>query len=449
MAKEFIEKNFDNMLSDLRTLVSFNSVNSDDAKPFGQANRDVLDAALKIMETYGLDVHNLDYYCGYGEIGEGEKVIGLLAHLDIVPAGEGWDSNPFTLTIKDNYAYGRGVSDDKGAVIASLYALKYLKETNYPLKKRVRLIVGCNEETGSQCIRHYVSKEGHIDFGFTPDGEFPGIFAEKGMISGRIKNVSSNFIRIDGGEANNIVCKKVVCEVPVDSYSESELSSFFKEHNIQYDILKSDRSIQITVYGKAAHASMPDYGVNAINYLMEGLYYAHFQDELVSYFHDKFALTNHGELLKLDELDDEYTNTSINIGVIHKVDNDIYANIDLRFPVTRSVAEVMPYLKNLDLGNNSFEVLSPVEPLFFDTNSPFIKALKKAYEDVTGDTKSEMLAIGGGTYAKAINNCIAFGCEFLGEDNHIHDANEKLNLDNFKKQVLVYIEAIKNLNEVE
>lgn len=446
--QEFVKENFDKMLADLAKLVSFNSVYSDDVKPFGQTNREVLDAALKMMEESGFDTHNLDYYCGYGEIGQGEKLIGILAHLDIVPAGEGWDSDPFTMTQKGDFVYGRGVSDDKGGVIAALYALKYLKETNYPFKKRVRLIVGCNEETGSKCIKHYVESQGHIDYGFTPDAEFPGIFAEKGMIGGKLKNVSSKIISIDGGEASNIVCKKVICEVPNASYDEGKLNQFFKEHGIDYQILKSDKSIQLTVYGQAAHASMPDLGKNAISYLMEGLYVAGFQDEFVAYYHDKFALTNHGELLKLDELKDEYTDTSINIGVIHKVENTILASVDMRFPVTRKSEEVLAYLSNLALGNNSFELESTHEPLFFKQDSPMIKALMGAYQKVTGDYQTQMMAIGGGTYAKAINNCIAFGCAFIDEDNHIHDANEKLNLESFAKQVLIYIEAIKNLNEI-
>ena len=447
--QNFIEKNLPAMLADLGKIVSYNSVFSTDELPFGKNNRAVLDTALNMMENYGLKTTNLDYYCGYGEVGQGEKLIGILAHLDVVPAGDGWNSNPFELTEKDGVLYGRGVSDDKGAVIASLYAIKYLIESGYKFNNRLRLIVGCNEETGSKCIEHYVEKEGHIDYGFTPDGDFPGIFAEKGMIGGRIHNISSKILKINGGEATNIVCKKVSCEVPTDSYDESDLDAFFKEHGIDYQILKSEKTIQITVFGKASHASLPDLGKNAINYLLEGLYVAGLQDEFVSYFHDKFALTNHGELLNLPELADEYTDTSINIGMIKKEGNEIIATVDMRFPVTRKSSEILACLSNLELGNNRFEIDSVVEPLFFDTTNPMIQALKKAYEDVTGDKESAMAAIGGGTYAKAINNCIAFGCEFRGDNNHIHDANECLKISDLVKQVEIYVEAIKNLDAIK
>ena len=151
--KEFLDKNIDNMKSDLAKLVSYNSVFAEDEEPFGSENRKVLDCAIGLMNEKGLKTTNLDYYCGYGETGQGDKLIGILAHLDIVPVGEGWDSDPFKMIEKDGYLFGRGVSDDKGAAVASMYALKYLMQENYPFKKRVRLILGCNEETGSLCIR--------------------------------------------------------------------------------------------------------------------------------------------------------------------------------------------------------------------------------------------------------------------------------------------------------
>lgn len=449
MIKEYLEKNKNKMIEDLSKLVSYNSVYCNDAKPFGQANKDVLDTTLQIMSGIGLKTENLDHYCGYGQMGEGEKTIGILAHLDIVPAGEGWDSDPFTLTIKDDVMYGRGVADDKGAVIASIYALKYLKETNYPLKKKVRLIVGCNEETGSECVRYYVKKEGHIDMGFTPDGNFPGIFAEKGMIGGYISSCNTKIIKITGGEASNVVCKKVTVELPCDSYDESILNEFFRDNDIEYTLIKSNESIQMTIFGKAAHASTPDLGINAINYLMEGLYVAGFDDELVSYFHDKISLSNHGEIIGADRFNDQYTDLSMCIGKVSKSDSEVRFSVDIRFPVTADLDEVSAYIcEKLTLGNNHFILESPVAPLFFDQDSKMIKALLKAYQDVTGDKQRMMEAIGGGTYAKSIDNCIAFGCEFPGEENHIHDANECLKIDSLLKQVEIYIEAIKNLNEV-
>lgn len=443
--KEFLAQNLENMKKDLASIVAFNSVNSDDELPFGSNNRKVLDVALKLMEEKGLNATNLDYYCGFGETGKGDKTIGILAHLDIVPAGDGWDTNPFEMVEKDGKLYGRGVSDDKGAAIASMYALKYLIDEKYPFTKKVRLILGCNEETGSECIRHYVEKCGHIDCGFTPDGGFPGIFAEKGMVGGALVAHNTKIIDLSSGEATNVVPKKAVFTLPVGSFNETKLDEYFKENNISYEYSKGT----LTVFGKAAHASTPDLGVNAVAYGLEGLYAADFNDSFTNWFHKHFALTKHGELLGYEDIKDEYTNTSINIGgVCFKKGNDICVSLDERFPV-KTTPEIASKLL-LDINNEEceFDYRGGHTPLFFDLNNPMIEALLKAYQDVTGDHESKMEAIGGGTYAKSINNCIAFGCEFGHEDNHIHDANEVLDIESFKKQVKIYIEAIKNLNQI-
>ncbi|MBQ2505506.1 MAG: M20/M25/M40 family metallo-hydrolase, partial [Erysipelotrichaceae bacterium] len=163
-----------------------------------------------------------------------------------------WDSDPFTMIEKDGYVFGRGVSDDKGAAVASMYALKYLIDEGYKFKKRVRLILGCNEETGSACIRHYVEKHGHIDYGFTPDGGFPGIYAEKGMYGGSIVGHNTKIIDIRGGEASNVVCKKVSAVLPNGSFDVEKLKAYIYDNGLTFDLEESD-VISITVYGKAAH----------------------------------------------------------------------------------------------------------------------------------------------------------------------------------------------------
>lgn len=438
--KKYIENNISNMLSDLKQLVSFNSVYAEDEKPFGSQNRKVLDKALEIFKEKGLETKNLDYYCGYGQTGEGDETIGILAHLDVVPAGEGWNSDPFETVEKDGYVYGRGVTDDKGAVIAGLYAIKYLLDTGYKFKKKVRLIVGCNEESGSECIKYYVSKEGHIDYGFTPDADFPGIYGEKGMVGGIFAFDSDKILDIKGGDASNVVCKKVKATLKENSFDVKVLSDFFKENNIEYTLEDNE----LTVFGKAAHASTPDLGVNAINYLMVGLYKAGINDKGVDNFVKHIGLDLHGESLGLEEVKDDVTNSSVNIGIAFKEGNKICLSVDCRFPIKTNKDIVVPYFEKME----NFKLYRAVNPLYFDVNSPFIKALNKAYQDVTGDYDSKMEAIGGGTYAKSINNCIAFGPEFAGETPKIHDANESLSIESLKKATEIYIEAIKNLNEL-
>ena len=445
--KQFIEENFEQMKADLKSVVDINSEYSEDEKPFGSGARKALDQALKLMEEKGLKTTNVDYYCGFGEVGQGDKLIGILAHLDVVPAGEGWDSDPYDMIEKDGYVYGRGVTDDKGAGIASMYALKYLIDENYPFKKRVRLILGCNEEKGSACIRHYVSKYGHVDYGFTPDGDFPGIYAEKGMCGAMLTGKNSKIIWIEGGDVSNAVCKRVSAAVPADSFDEDKFRTFLDQKGVRYSLIK-EGTTKIIVHGKSAHASMPDLGVNAFNYLMEALYVADFNDTFTDWFHKYFGLDLHGERLGFESIKDDISDTSINFGVVSGNDNEINVTLDMRFPVKAKAKDVVDLLSISD-ENNTCQILNTVEPLYFDIDSPMIKALKKAYVDVTGDSERQMMAIGRGTYAKSINNIIPFGCEFPEEESHIHDVNERMNLELFKKQVEIYVEAIKNLNEIE
>ena len=444
--KERIEQYKNEMKLDLGKLVSFNSVfeNPTEEYPFGKVNADCLDVALKMVEKCGMKPVNLENYCGYGEIGEGEQVIGILGHLDIVPAGEGWNTDPFLLTEFDGKVYGRGVSDDKGAVVASAYAIRILNDMGVKFNKRVRLIMGCNEETGSRCLKHYVEKEGHIDYGFTPDATFPGVFGEKGMVAALFKSKNTNIIKMNGGTVSNAVCNHCITEIPANSCDVNVLKSYFEEQNMKATITEGE-TVVLDIWGTAAHASMPELGVNAISHTMRALEKAGFVDEFVEFYNDKIGLGVHGENCDCDFKDD-YGPLTFNNGVIKTEDGVITGTIDIRFPVTMKSKDIIDALtKGFESELGELIVRGGGEPLFFPKDSDLVKSLVQAYRDVTGDLESEPQTMGGGTYAKGINNCIAFGCEFGMEDNHIHDANEVLSLDQFWLQVEIYIEAIKNL----
>lgn len=445
--KEKIEQYKDEMKEDLAKLVSYNSVyeNPTEEYPFGKVNAECLEAGLKMVEKCGMHPVNLDNYCGYGEIGEGKEVIGILGHLDIVPAGEGWNTDPFVLTEKEGFVYGRGVSDDKGAVVASAYAIRILKDLGYQFNKRVRLIMGSNEESGSLCLKHYVEKEGHIDYGFTPDAEFPGTFGEKGMISASFHSKNTKILKMEGGSVSNVVCAHCVTELPLDSIDDIHiLEDYFAKNGLQAEIIKNDTLI-LDVKGTAAHASMPELGVNAISHTMKALQEAGFKDDFVEFYNEKIGLGVNGENCGIDFKDD-YGVLTFNNGVIKTEEGIITGTIDIRFPVTLKSAPIVETMeKNFVSNQGALTVYHAVEPLFYPKDSDLVNCLLKAYQTVTNDMESEPMTMGGGTYAKGINNCIAFGCEFVGDDNHIHDANEQLSLDQFWLQVEIYAQAILNL----
>ncbi|MCF0114789.1 MAG: Sapep family Mn(2+)-dependent dipeptidase, partial [Erysipelotrichaceae bacterium] len=407
-----VDKYFDELIENLTTLVSYNSVEGspEAGAPFGKEPAACLEAALKMCDKYGFKTKNLDGYAGYAEMGEGDQLIGVVGHLDVVPAGEGWNTDPFKATIIGDKIYGRGVSDDKGAVVCSMIAMKIIKDLGIEMNKRVRLIMGCNEETGSKCLKYYVEKEGHIDAGFTPDGEFPGVHGEKGMAGGYFESKATNIIDIHGGVAANVVCNHCTAVVAKNSYSRRNLENYFNNANLEYTISEEGDNVILDVRGTAAHASTPELGVNAISHLLVALKKSGFQDPFVDFYCSHLGLETDGNMLGC-KLSDEYGALTLNNGVIGMEDGVIRGTIDIRFPVTMCAKQVMGAMANhLEDEGGKVVIVRTHEPLYFPVDSPLVSSLLKAYQEVTGDYETQPMTMGGGTYAKGINNCIAFGC---------------------------------------
>lgn len=443
---KIIEKNKDEMISNLRKLVAYESISVETKgnEPFGKANEECLNEALNIAKGYGFRTKNLDNYCGYAEIGEGDKIIGIAAHLDVVPAGDGWETNPFCLTIKDNKIYGRGTSDDKGAVVASMLALKIIKELNIPLNKRIRLIMGCAEETGSKCMQYYTEKEGDFEIGFTPDGDFPCIYGEKGHIRARFKGLNTAIIDIDGGIAENAVCDKCTIKIKKGTFDKDILEEYFSINNIKFEIKEENDIYIIKAEGVAAHASTPNLGKNATMFLMNGLKKAGFIDELVDFYCDRFNLENDGEGFGL-KCSDEYGELTCVNGKIWIDNGRIIGSIDIRVPITLNSKDVVCKLKSIEDKRAKIEVYRFSDTTYFPIKSKIVQKLLKVYQEVTGDMENKPLTTGGGTYAKTLKNCIAFGCKFPNKNNRIHEANEYVDIDDLLLQVKLYVNAILEL----
>lgn len=450
--KSVVDGYRDELVRRLGILVSINSEEGTPAAdaPFGTGPRDALQAALKMCQEDGLQTVNLENYAGYAEAGTGKECIGIVGHLDVVPAHkeDGWNTDPFTMTEKDGILYGRGVSDDKGAVVASMIALKVIKDLQIPLTKRIRLIMGTNEETGSKGLAYYVKKEGSVDYGFTPDGDFPCINGEKGMVSAEYHSKKTGIRDIKGGTAKNIVCRS--CYVVVDkcSFSRKKLTDWYNNNNIDFAIEDSDQTVKITVTGVAAHASTPELGTNAISYLLVGLKEAGYQDPFVDFYCSHFGLDTDGTGLGV-KCNDEYGALTLNCGKISFQDGVITGSIDIRYPVTMNSRQICKMM-NDHMADDGGEVvvLGTVEPLFYPADSPLVTCLTEAYQEVTGDQETQPMVIGGGTYAKGIDNTIAFGCAFPGNDYHIHDANEWVKVDELLKQAEIYVAGIMKLLEL-
>lgn len=436
------------MIDALERLVKYNSVEGEalPGKPFGEGPAACLAEALQIAQEMGFETTNMDNYCGYAQMGSGKDIIGLCAHLDVVPAGDGWDTDPFTLVRKDDMLYGRGVSDDKGAVIASLYAMKLVKESGVPLNKRIRLVMGCNEETGSKCMEYYTKHAEPITAGFTPDGSFPGIHGERGGCNMLARSKKTKIISMNGGFVSNAVCSRCTTQVPAESVNAHKLrAELAKTPLVSWKVTEENGVVTIESEGVAAHASTPFLGVNAAGHTMKALHDAGMQDDFVDFYMSHIGVDCDGSGIGC-KVEDAYGGLTLSNGIVKTEDGVITCTIDIRYPVTltpeklRAMAE--PHLED---EKGSITIKSICKPLFYPEDSALVQNLLKAYQEVTGDLEHKPEVIGGGTYAKSIPGIIAFGCEFPDDDNHIHDANERLPIKDFQRQVDIYTQAILNL----
>ena len=446
--KEQIHGLTEEMLTNLGRLVAIDSQLGTpvEGKPFGEGSAKALEEGLKIAQELGFKTVNLDNYCGYAEMGEGDEIVGIAGHLDIVPVGGDWSYDPFKLTREGDYVYGRGTTDDKGPVLEALYAMKLLRDSGVKLNKRVRLIMGCNEETGSKCMEHYNEVAEELSCGFTPDASFPCIHGEKGLLQMMAYSKNTKIISADGGFVFNAVCDSSTIVVPAEEGLKERLEAVLAETKLQeYKVTEGNGQISIYAKGVPAHASTPTLGVNAIGVTFECLEKAGFKDDFVEFYNTHIGTSCDGKGIGL-KFADEYGELTLCNGMI-KTENDVIScTIDIRVPVTLKADEVRRMCESrLEDENGRIEILGIGDALFFPRESPLVNALYKAYTDVTGDTENKPMVIGGGTYAKSLKNIIAFGPEKPGIDYRIHSADEFILVSGMEEAVLVYMEAIKNL----
>ena len=446
--KEEIHALSDEMITNLGRLVAIDSQLGTPAEgmPFGEGPAKALSEGLKIAQELGFHTVNLDNYCGYAEMGEGEEIVGIAGHLDIVPVGGDWTHDPFKLTRDGDYVYGRGTTDDKGPVLEALYAMKLLRDSGVKLNKRVRLIMGCNEETGSKCMEHYNEVAEELSCGFTPDANFPCIHGEKGHMSMMAYSKNMKIISMNGGFVSNAVCDTCTTVIPASAGMKDKLEEALSRTGLkEYKVTEQNGQISIYAKGIPAHASTPTLGVNAAGVTFECLEKAGFEDDFVKFYNSHLGTACDGSGIDL-KFEDEYGNLTFCNGIVKTEDGVISCTIDIRVPVTLKAQQVRKMCEGrLEDENGRIEIIEIGDPLFFPRQSPLVEALYKAYVDVTGDKENEPMVIGGGTYAKSLKNIIAFGPEKLGIDYRIHSADEYILVSGMEEAVQIYMEAIKNL----
>ena len=408
--------------SQLTKLVSYNSVQStpEEGAPFGKQVRLCLDCFLDFAKDFGFETINYDGYAGEVIFGKGED-FGILCHLDIVPIGkpEDWLTPPFALTEKDEKLIGRGVLDDKGPALMILHALKQLKDEGFTPNKKIRLILGCNEESGWGCIDHLKSLNAMPNMGFSPDADFPVIYAEKGILHAEFC-FDCNNLQISGGTAMNMVCDYTAASCPIDN-------TLIEKYGLT---LKNGK---ILSFGKTAHASTPHKGENAIEKMLK---YLEDVGCVSQEIRQKLFLNSTGIL----DLNDETGYLTLSPDLIITKDNKLYILCDIRYPATKKDTEIFSALNKI----GCYEIKGHQKSLFADKNSPLVTTLLNAFESVSG-IKSEPIAIGGGTYARSMNDCVAFGPVFYEEDAVCHEPNEYIKIKELLLGYQIYRQAIINI----
>ena len=419
--------------------------------PFGEGVRRSLDHALKTAENLGFRTKNLDNYIGWAEFGEGDEMIAVLGHLDVVPEGDGWTCDPYGGIIRDGKIMGRGTTDDKGPSIAALYAMAALRDTGLPIKRRIRVLLGCNEETGSADINYYLSHGGEIPvMGFTPDGEYPVINGEKGIITSCFESTfrqdrNLRLLRIQGGTAPNVVPGYACAEFSCDADTTGQITAR-KIHNVQFTATSD--GFLMEAFGLSAHGSTPELGENAIGRLLIAMTTLPLSDELsqkVRFLADHIGMETDGTSAGINLWDDVSGKLSLNLGRIDCDGESMKLWINYRYPVTFAYDDCAPKLNAL-FAANGFEVVRECfkDKLYIPENSELVTKLMKVYRDQTEGTEPPK-CIGGGTYAKSIPNLLAFGPIFPGDELCEHKPDEYITIDSLIKNTQIIAHAMYEL----
>lgn len=457
--KEYAKSYQEAFLNDLNTIVSIESTRNlstaTENAPFGKNCRLVLDAMLDLAKKDGFNTKDIDGYAGVIEYGEGEDTLGVLGHLDIVPIGEDWTKEPLKVTLNDGYLFGRGVMDDKGPTLAAYYALKIIRDLNIPLKKRVMLITGCDEESGMECMDYYVEHAEVPKMGFVPDSDFPVVYGEKGGLHVTLhSNDETVIVKMNAGTRPNIVIGKADCYVKEISEEQRKLFDFYCATNqLSGNITEESDLIKLHIDGVFAHAAMTWNGVNAALHLLNFIGTA-YNDQLAK---DLYFMLNdwQGKPLGID-IDGMYMSfLTMSTGIVTIENGKTEILIDIRYPNDTNADNIMEGFNATCArlaSNIEARKESDSKPLFVNPDSDFVKGLMDVYRKYTGDTFSCPLTMGGGTYARKFENFVSFGPELpnnkIETDQFVggpHQRDEGIKLEDLIQAIAIYAEAIVTL----
>ena len=457
--KQEVLNHKEDLLKDLFELLSVRSILGTDITeetPFGSGPREALDLILSFGERDGYKTKLVENKAGHIEVGEGEEIFGILGHVDVVPVVEAdWISHPFKPEVRDGKIFARGSLDDKGPTMAAYYAVKLLDKLGVKWNKRIRLIIGSDEETGFRCVESYFKHEEQPASGFTPDAMFPLVYAEKARATfdHKLKFVEEDgaynykLVKFNGGQVLNMVIASAEAELVGEVTDIKEkFEKFLAQEKLEGKV-SVENTIKLTLKGKAAHGSTPQYGINGATKLAEFLSTLGLDNNgknFVDYIVAKLANDPFGEKLGIDYKDNEMGEATYNYGVL---DYDLEKKIgivstDCRHP---KKFDLVARLYEVEVDNIDIEVTSTKEAHYVPKDDELVTTLMDVYRKHTGDTKNDAFVLGGGTYARCLKKGVAFGLLFPDKEDTMHQANEYLEIEDLLLATAIYAEGIYKL----
>lgn len=450
----YVDEVWEDVVADISTLCSIPSVEDLDhaapGAPWGPEPRRALECSLQLASHLGLDAHDCEGYMGYADLAGASKTqVATIAHTDVVPAGPGWSSDPFKVERREGFLVGRGVLDDKGPAVLSLYAAHFFQRRGEQLPYTLRVMLGNNEETGMGDLDYYLAHYEEPAFLFTPDAEFPVCCGEKGGFSAVITSGSLTdgiIASFDGGQATNAIPGLATATV------RAQLTALPAATGIVIEPA-GEGLVTLTAHGKGGHASLPAGTRNAIGMLVEYLLAndlcAPSERRFLELEHLVFASTD-GSTLGIDATDDLFEPLTCIGGTIHLVDGHLVQTIDSRYPKSTTAERIEATLSQLVAGYGAtLEVKRVMVPFYVNPTSPEICTLIDTYNECTGKN-AVPFTIGGGTYARHFKNAASFGPEEPSEKvpewvGQMHGPDEAVSEELLRRSLLIYILAIARL----
>ncbi|MDD3212975.1 MAG: Sapep family Mn(2+)-dependent dipeptidase [Eubacteriales bacterium] len=444
---QIIDESQPELIETLKRWISKPSIKSaaEEGAPFGAQVKLALETALADAQALGFETRNFDNYAGDIRMGPiGVDPVGILAHLDVVPVGDGWTVEPFAGIVEEDRVIGRGTSDDKGPAVAALFAMKAIQRAGIPLKREVRLILGCDEESGWDDMKYYMA---HCDMprtGFSPDASYPVINTEKGMLVMELRAKPAKdglkVLKIAVGERHNVIPGNATALIESDADECARFNRLAKEMTLNVVAEPAEGGVKLTAEGTLGHAAYPEAARNALGELLLMLRALGVTGGLKT-LADTIGVEYDGQGLGVACRDDTSGALTCNLGVLRYDENGLYAVLDFRYPLLANSERIVKTVQDTLAPTVEAVAVSQKDPHHVAPNSELVTALLDAYHAETGRTR-ECIATGGGTYARCLEEGVAFGATFPEDDDVAHQADEYILIKSLMQTVNIIARAI-------